>query len=76
MSTRVAEVFETPRDLQPAEGLMVAFATVAETIELYWQAAVGLGSVAAALLWLGLANKHDWSDEPDTGARSPGDAVD
>jgi len=38
----------------------VAFATAAETVALYWQAAVGLGSVAAILVWRGLATGRDW----------------
>jgi len=58
--SQVAELFETPADLQPVEGLMVAFATMAESIGLYWQAAVGLGSVAAALVWRGLASGREW----------------
>jgi hypothetical protein len=65
----IAEVFDTPRDLRPEEGLMVAFATVAESVELYWQAAVGLGTVAAGLLWIGLSGKHD--REPRVGRPRP-----
>jgi hypothetical protein len=41
---------------------MVVFSTVAETINLYWQAAVALGSVAAILLWIGLW-KREKEDE-------------
>ncbi|HEY6634918.1 MAG TPA: hypothetical protein VI141_04820 [Acidimicrobiia bacterium] len=73
--SQAVELFETPHDLQPAEGLMVAFATVTETIGLYWQAAVGLGSVAAVLVWRGLATGREWEESDDTlqppGARSP-----
>ena len=73
--SQAVELFETPRDLQPAEGLMVAFATVSETIGLYWQAAVGLGSVAAVLVWRGLATGREWEESDDTlqppGAMSP-----
>jgi hypothetical protein len=61
----IAADFDTPRDLQPAEGLMVAFATIAETIDLYWRAAVGLGSVAACLLLPGLTNRQEWERASD-----------
>jgi hypothetical protein len=56
------DLFAAGRVLEPEEGLMVVFSTVAETINLYWQAAVALGSVAAILLWIGLW-KREKEDE-------------
>ena len=57
------DLFEAARVLEPEEGLMVVFSTVAETINLYWQAAVALGSVAAILLWVGLW-KRETKEQP------------
>jgi hypothetical protein len=52
------EVFRTVRELKPAEGLGVVFATVAENIAIYWQAALATGGVASALLWVGLSRRE------------------
>jgi hypothetical protein len=51
-------------DINPQEGLMVAFATVTENISLYWPAAVGLGLVASALLWIGLRKRQPDEERP------------
>ena len=51
-------------DINPQEGLMVAFATVTENISLYWPAAVGLGLVASALLWIGLRKRQADEERP------------
>lgn len=58
------DIFRTTRELEPAEGLSVAFATVAENITLYWQAAVGTGGVASILIWIGLSRRKE-SEELD-----------
>jgi hypothetical protein len=36
----------------------VVFATVAENIAIYWQAALATGGVASALLWVGLSRRE------------------
>ncbi len=49
---------------------MVAFSTIAETINQYWQAAVALGSVASILLWIGLWKREEKDEEIDPSSKS------
>lgn len=55
----------TVRELEPAEGLAVAFATMTENITLYWQAAIGTGGIASILLWIGLSRRENSEDGID-----------
>ena len=57
-------LFDLGRVLEPQSGLMVAFAIVSETINVYWPAAVALGALAAILLWIGLS-KREANEEKD-----------
>ena len=61
-SALTADVFDSGRDLDPQEGLMVAFSTVAENINVYWQFAVALGLLATGLLWIGVSKRLDEKD--------------
>ncbi len=58
------ELFQNANDLEPEVGLMVVFSTVSETISIYWQAAVALGSVTAILLWVGLWKRESKDEKP------------
>lgn len=58
-TSRPGEIFASTGRLDPQEGLMVAFSTMAESIDLQWQAAVGLGSLAALLAWIGLSRRDE-----------------
>ena len=59
-----ANLFDSGRDLDPQDGLMVAFNTVAENISMYWQFAVALGLIATGLLWMGVGKRLD-EEEPE-----------
>jgi hypothetical protein len=67
----VDDEFTPSARLRPEEGLAVAFATVAENISLYWQAALGTGGVASVLLWIGLANRASDPEADDQTASDP-----
>jgi len=64
------DLFQTARNLNPEDGLMVACSTIAETIDQYWQAAVALGSVAAILLWIGLWKREAKDEDIDPSSKS------
>lgn len=58
--------FDDAENLRPQEGLMIAYATVAESVELYWQVAVALGALMTILL---LAGFEEMESENDPGRR-------
>ncbi len=63
-------LFEQTGRLTPQEGLMVVFSAIAESISVYWKAAIALGILMSLLLWLGVSRSSvdpDSKDEQDAG---------
>jgi hypothetical protein len=54
-----AQASGDPRNIEPEEGLMVAFNTSVEAIRMHWMSALALGTLASVLLLIGIRRDHE-----------------